>query len=130
MHYQEFLREFNASPWKGAVTEVGIGVNFINELTLTPGTSKTLLHAECPYFDPILNGNVRAVSLANANRLATHALTKVEKQDEHRDIGLGPEHDFASHGADAAGLMSIVFEEFTKQSPELGDYYAAFRRHG
>jgi len=53
-----------------------------------------------------------------------------EKQDENRDIGLGPEHDWASHGADAYGLMSIVFEEFTKQSPDLGDYYAAFRRHG
>ncbi len=53
-----------------------------------------------------------------------------EKQDENRDIGLGPEHDWASHGADAYGLMSIVFEEFINQTPDLGDYYAAFRRHG
>ena len=30
-----------------------------------------------------------------------------EKRDEHRNIGLGPEHDFASHAADAFGLMAI-----------------------
>ncbi len=30
-----------------------------------------------------------------------------EKMDERRGIGLGPEHDWASHGADAAGLMAI-----------------------
>lgn len=34
-----------------------------------------------------------------------------EKQDEQRQIGLGPEHDWASHGADAAGLMAIVLQE-------------------
>jgi phage terminase large subunit len=34
-----------------------------------------------------------------------------EKQDENRQIGLGPEHDWASHGADAAGLMAIVLQE-------------------
>jgi phage terminase large subunit len=34
-----------------------------------------------------------------------------EKQDEARNIGLGPEHDWASHGADAFGLMCIVAEQ-------------------
>jgi phage terminase large subunit len=33
-----------------------------------------------------------------------------EKKDENRDIGLGPEHDWASHGADAFGLMCIAYE--------------------
>jgi len=33
-----------------------------------------------------------------------------EKRDENREIGLGPEHDWSSHGADSFGLMSIVFE--------------------
>lgn len=33
-----------------------------------------------------------------------------EKRDDERDIGLGPEHDWASHGADAYGLMGIVYE--------------------
>lgn len=34
-----------------------------------------------------------------------------EKQDEVRGIGLGPEHDWASHGADAFGLMAVAYEE-------------------
>ena len=34
-----------------------------------------------------------------------------EKQDENRNIGLGPEHDWSSHGADAFGLMCVAYEE-------------------
>jgi phage terminase large subunit len=34
-----------------------------------------------------------------------------EKRDDKRDFGLGPEHDWSSHGSDAAGLMAIVYEE-------------------
>ncbi|MGA7951473.1 MAG: hypothetical protein WCA45_15110, partial [Thiobacillaceae bacterium] len=33
-----------------------------------------------------------------------------EKLDEHRNIGLGPEHDFSSHGADSFGLMCVAYE--------------------
>ncbi|WP_294768613.1 phage terminase large subunit [uncultured Rhodoferax sp.] len=33
-----------------------------------------------------------------------------EKQDEKREIGLGPEHDWSSHSADSFGLMCVVFE--------------------
>ena len=34
-----------------------------------------------------------------------------EKWDEDRDIGLGPEHNWASHGSDAFGLMAVVAED-------------------
>lgn len=34
-----------------------------------------------------------------------------EKRDEKRGIGLGPEHDWASHAADAFGLMAVAYEE-------------------
>lgn len=34
-----------------------------------------------------------------------------EKRDEDRGIGLGPDHDWSSHGADSFGLMCIVYEE-------------------
>ena len=34
-----------------------------------------------------------------------------EKKDEARAIGLGPEHDWASHGADAFGLMAVAYVE-------------------
>ena len=33
-----------------------------------------------------------------------------EKKDEVRSIGLGPEHDWSSHAADAFGLMCLVAE--------------------
>jgi phage terminase large subunit len=33
-----------------------------------------------------------------------------EKRDETRNYGLGPEHDWSSHGADAFGLMCVAYE--------------------
>lgn len=40
-----------------------------------------------------------------------------EKKDEARNIGLGPEHDWASHGADSFGLMAVVYEP-PKSAPQ------------
>ncbi len=34
-----------------------------------------------------------------------------ERRNDDREVGLGPEHDWASHGADAAGLLAIAYEE-------------------
>jgi phage terminase large subunit len=34
-----------------------------------------------------------------------------KRKDEKRNIGLGPEHDWSSHGADAFGLMCVAYEE-------------------
>ena len=34
-----------------------------------------------------------------------------EKRDDARNIGLGPEHDWASHGSDAKGLGAIAYKE-------------------
>ncbi len=34
-----------------------------------------------------------------------------EKKDEARGIGLGPNHDWSSHGSDACGLMAVDFLE-------------------
>jgi phage terminase large subunit len=33
-----------------------------------------------------------------------------EKRDPARNIGLGPEHDWSSHGADSFGLMCVAYE--------------------
>ena len=38
-----------------------------------------------------------------------------EKKDEVRNIGLGPEHDWASHGADAFGLMCVAYQPEQKE---------------
>ncbi|HZR74249.1 PBSX family phage terminase large subunit [Bradyrhizobium sp.] len=33
-----------------------------------------------------------------------------EKRDDQRQVGLGPEHDWSSHAADALGLMAVCYE--------------------
>lgn len=44
-----------------------------------------------------------------------------EKKDETRNIGLGPEHDWSSHGADGFGLMCIAYEDPTGRDDESDD---------
>jgi len=41
-----------------------------------------------------------------------------EKRDEHRNIGLGPDHDWASHCADAWGLLCVAYEAPKTKSNE------------
>lgn len=42
-----------------------------------------------------------------------------EKRDADRGIGLGPEHDWASHSADAFGLMCVAHQPpKAKKKPE------------
>ena len=53
-----------------------------------------------------------------------------ERKDENRGIGLGPEHDWASHGADAYGLMSIVYEEQGKRPVPKSNPYEAWENYG
>jgi phage terminase large subunit len=53
-----------------------------------------------------------------------------EKKDEERGIGLGPEHDWSSHGADSFGLMCVAAEQIFAESQVIEDPYAYFRRHG
>ena len=42
-----------------------------------------------------------------------------EKKDEARNIGLGPEHDWASHGSDAFGLMCVAYEQPAGKPKEI-----------
>jgi phage terminase large subunit len=57
-----------------------------------------------------------------AGRLALGAYH--EKKDQQRNIGLGPNHDWASHGADAFGLMAICYDPpKAKAEPEGGRLY-------
>jgi phage terminase large subunit len=48
-----------------------------------------------------------------------------ERIDEKRNVGLGPEHDWASHGADAFGLMCIAYEEPPGAKPKPRQYAGA-----
>ena len=38
-----------------------------------------------------------------------------ERRDEMRAVGLGPEHDWASHGADSFGMIAVVYEQPQKK---------------
>lgn len=52
-----------------------------------------------------------------------------EKKDEVRGIGLGPDHDWSSHGADAFGLSAISAERiWNESSNHIEDPYASMRR--
>ena len=44
-----------------------------------------------------------------------------EKRDEQRNIGLGPDHDWASHGADAFGLMGVYINIADRPSNDDDD---------
>lgn len=46
-----------------------------------------------------------------------------EKRDEDRNVGLGPEHDWSSHGADAFGLVAVAYE-----APDQGRERPEFKR--
>lgn len=48
-----------------------------------------------------------------------------ERRDEHRNYGLGPEHDWSSHAADAFGLMCVAYEE-----PTAREEFQHVRHHG
>jgi phage terminase large subunit len=43
-----------------------------------------------------------------------------EKKDDNRNIGLGPEHDWSSHGADAFGLMCVAAERIFAETVNWG----------
>lgn len=43
-----------------------------------------------------------------------------EKRDEKRGVGLGPNHDWSSHGADAFGLMCVAYKEPVARRPVRG----------
>ncbi|HWA60869.1 MAG TPA: PBSX family phage terminase large subunit [Caulobacteraceae bacterium] len=42
-----------------------------------------------------------------------------ERRDEARGVGLGPEHNWSSHAADAFGLMAVAYEEPRKAAGRL-----------
>jgi phage terminase large subunit len=53
-----------------------------------------------------------------------------KKSDDAREVGLGPEHDWSSHGADAFGLMAICYEEPTAESDDEDDSTSQRGRSG
>lgn len=48
-----------------------------------------------------------------------------KRSQDDRNIGLGPEHDWSSHGADAFGLMCVAYEEPVTKKPRPAVHYGA-----
>jgi phage terminase large subunit len=42
-----------------------------------------------------------------------------ERKDETRNVGLGPDHDWSSHAADAFGLMAVAYEDPSRAGAQL-----------
>lgn len=53
-----------------------------------------------------------------------------EKKDEARNVGLGPEHDWSSHGSDAFGLMAIDYEDPSRRTGTIKPLNVAPRGAG
>lgn len=51
-----------------------------------------------------------------------------EKRDEQRGIGLGPDHDWSSHGADSFGLMAVVYRPPKQEVREEASWRDKFKR--
>lgn len=50
-----------------------------------------------------------------------------EKRDEARNIGLGPDHDWSSHAADAFGLMAVAYEVHNRPQADMAAFMQATR---
>jgi nicotinic acid mononucleotide adenylyltransferase len=78
--------KLNASSWRGIISEVGVGIPFSAKYVSIPGASNTILHIDSPYAGIGRPGNIRAVSLENAKRIAHSNLLKATlhiAQTEH-----------------------------------------------
>ncbi len=53
-----------------------------------------------------------------------------ERKDETRNVGLGPDHDWSSHAADAFGLMAVAYEDPSRANQQLKPINVAPRGAG
>jgi phage terminase large subunit len=77
-----------------------------------PGAAKLRIEAARRLFANVYFNNTEAVE----GGLEALGWYHEKRSDDERNIGLGPEHDWSSHGADAFGLMAIIYE--TPDGPE------------
>jgi len=90
--------------WQTALYDAGFGFVEVHP-NLGAGAALTRIYAARNVMGRcIFNGLACKAGLA---ALAAYH----EKRDENRNMGLGPEHDWASHAADAFGLMAVAWLE-------------------
>lgn len=49
-----------------------------------------------------------------------------EKKDDKRGMGLGPEHDWASHGADAFGMSAVIYQMPAVAAPKAVQRFSSW----
>lgn len=89
--------------YEGALRDAGFEV----ETVKNAGTGAAMRRVEAGrrlfprmWFDDACSAGVEALAWYHEKR-----------SDDDRNIGLGPEHDWSSHGADAFGLAAVYYEE-------------------
>lgn len=83
-----FYDELNASPWKGVIAEVGIGLEFSSRYLRVPGASQTIIQVICDYAGLDRSPDTRAVSLENAKHMAYRARRIAAKTGTPKSFGL------------------------------------------
>jgi hypothetical protein len=78
----------------------------ITSESLAWGRSTVIRRASAIADFPDAGFNVRTIE-ARCDALGYYR----ERQDEKRNIGLGPDHDLSSHAADAFGYMAVAYDE-------------------
>jgi len=72
-------------------------------------TSTRILFHLMDFDEPRTEAGVEAISFYH------------EKIDEEREIGLGPDHDWSSHAADAFGAIGVVYDDLIEMRAGAGD---------
>lgn len=93
-----------AVSYESALTDAGYAVEVVPNQG--PGAAMARINAARRMWPHVLFDTSEEVASGLAALAWYH-----EKRDEERDIGLGPDHDWASHAADAYGLMAVVYED-------------------
>lgn len=70
------VKALHASPWKGIVSEVGLGLEFSASLVREPGASNTIIAIESDYANVFKPYGMRAVSLEYAKHMANYGLAR------------------------------------------------------
>ena len=103
----DFIERLNQSPWKGIISEVGMGLEFSSRLLRVPGASQTVLGVNCDYAGLDRPDGMRAVSLENATLMASNNLAaskfnliELEPSDHRFGLAITGAHypDRESHG--------------------------------
>ena len=99
---------------KGSAEEQLRAAGFEVHVTPNQGAGAAMLRVEAArrLFPQIWFNDTAAVAAGMKALAAYH-----ERRDEGRNVGLGPEHDWASDPADAFGLMCVAYETPREKRP-------------